>query len=471
MRVQFRAALVACAAAAVLWAAPAARAAVTTQDLKYTVGGQEYVGFLAYDDATPGKRPGVLVAPEWAGVNDYARGRARQLAGMGYVAFVFDPYGGGRNAADPKQSAEWSGALKADRPELRRRVTAAFDTLKKQPQADPAKTAAIGYCFGGTAVLELARSGADVLGVVSLHGGLSTTMPAKAGEVRAKVLVCHGADDPFVPPAEVAGFEREMREAKADWQLVSYGNAVHTFTNPAAKGQIPGAVYEERADRRSWAAMKAFFAELFGDPAGRAPRADADGPLIGVFGTPGGGNGRRASASPAFGNDGDARKVVYVCDATGTMINKLGTLKHELTKAIQGLGPDQSYNVVFYTDGGRFHIADKHKLIPATPENKRDTYTFFDDITPTGPTDPVPALEAAFRQRPDVVYFLTDGEFGALRSYKELSEAVGRFNTGKAAKVNTILFETFEKEAEEALKRIAADHGGSYRYVREADLQ
>jgi len=204
MRFHFPVAVAACAAA-LLAAGHTARAAVKTQDLKYTVGGKEHVGFLAYDDATPGKRPGVLIAPEWSGVNDYARGRARQLAGMGYVAFVFDPYGGGRNAADPKQSAEGSGALKADRPELRRRVMEAFDTLKKQPQTDPAKTAAIGYCFGGTTVLELARSGADVLGVVSFHGGLSTTMPAKAGQLKAKVLVCHGADDPFVPPARSMG--------------------------------------------------------------------------------------------------------------------------------------------------------------------------------------------------------------------------------------------------------------------------
>jgi dienelactone hydrolase len=238
-----------------------ARAAIQAQDLKYDVGGTEYVGYVAYDDATPGKRPGVLIAPEWIGVNDYARGRARQLAGMGYVAVVLDPYGGGKTAADPKQAAEWSGALKNDRPELRRRAAAGLDLLKKQPQTDPAKVAAIGYCFGGTTVLELARSGADLLGVVSFHGGLATPTPAKAGELKAKVLACHGADDPFVPPAEVAGFEKEMRDAKADWQLVSYGNAVHSFTNPGAKGQVPGAVYEERADRRSWAAMTAFFGE------------------------------------------------------------------------------------------------------------------------------------------------------------------------------------------------------------------
>lgn len=239
-------------------------AAVKTQDVKYTVDNAEYVGFLAFDDANDAKRPAILIAPEWIGVNNYARGRAKQLAAMGYVAFVFDPYGGGKNAADPKQASEWSGALKADRPELRKRITAGLETLKKQDRVDGQKIAAIGYCFGGTTVLELARSGADILGVVSFHGALNAPMPAKAGDLKAKILACHGAVDPFVPPAEVAAFEKEMQDAKADWQLISYGNAVHSFTNPAAKGQVPGAQYDEKADKRSWQAMIAFFAELFG---------------------------------------------------------------------------------------------------------------------------------------------------------------------------------------------------------------
>ncbi|HEX8912952.1 MAG TPA: dienelactone hydrolase family protein [Humisphaera sp.] len=250
---------------ALLAAAAPAPAAVQSKDVKYKVGDAEYVGFVAYDDASKDKRPGVLVAPEWVGVNDYARGRAKQLAGMGYVAFVFDPYGGGKNAADVKQSAEWSSALKNDRPELRKRINAALATLRQQDHVDPKKVAAIGYCFGGTSVLELARGGADVLGVVSFHGGLSTTMPAKAGEVKSKVLVCHGAVDPFVPPEEVAKFEQEMEAAKVDWQLVKYADAVHSFTNPAADGKLKGAMYNEAADRRSWAAMRGFFKELFGE--------------------------------------------------------------------------------------------------------------------------------------------------------------------------------------------------------------
>lgn len=246
-----------------------ATAAISTQDIRYTIGTTEYVGYLAYDDAGPAKRPGILIAPEWIGLNDYARGRAKQLAEMGYVAFVFDPYGGGKNAADAKQASEWSGALKADRPELRRRITAALETLKKQDPVDPAKIAAIGYCFGGTTVLELARSGADIQGVVSFHGALNAPVPARAGDLKAKILVCHGAVDPFVPPAEVAGFEKEMQDVRADWQLISYGNAVHSFTNPAAKGQIPGAQYDEKADKRSWEAMKGFLIEVFGAAASK----------------------------------------------------------------------------------------------------------------------------------------------------------------------------------------------------------
>ena len=246
-------------------AAAPASAAVKTESVKYTVGGTEYVGFLAVDDASADKRPGVLIAPEWIGLNDYAKSRAKQLAGMGYTAFVFDPYGGGKTASSVKEAAEWSTAVKANRPELRARINGALDTLKKQPTVDPAKTAAIGYCFGGTSVLELARSGADVLGVVSFHGGLSAPLPAKAGQLKAKVLACHGAVDPFVKPEEVTAFEKEMADAKADWSLVAYGDAVHSFTNPEADGvKVPGAKYNEAADKRSWAAMKAFFAELFG---------------------------------------------------------------------------------------------------------------------------------------------------------------------------------------------------------------
>ncbi|QOV91882.1 vWA domain-containing protein [Humisphaera borealis] len=195
---------------------------------------------------------------------------------------------------------------------------------------------------------------------------------------------------------------------------------------------------------------------------------DGGGPLA-MFGTPGG--GAIGPKGPVFGNGGNARKIVFVCDATGTMINKLGTLKHELTKAIAGLRPIQSYNVVFFTDGGKYHIADKNGLIIANPDNKRNTYTFLEDITPTGTTDPIPGIEAGFKQAPQLLYFLSDGEFNNLKSYQEVMDSFNKANVGKKVKVNTILFETYDKEAEQVMQKIAADNGGSYRYVREADLQ
>ena len=242
-----------------------AQGAIKTETVKYSAGDTECVGFLAYDDAASGKRPGVLISPEWMGLNDYARSRAKQLAEMGYVALALDPYGAGKNAADVKQASEWSGALKKDRKTLRARAMAALETLKKQERVDTNKIAAIGYCFGGTTVLELARAGAPIAGVVSFHGGLSTDMPATAGGVKAKVLVCHGADDPFVPEAEVQAFQKEMRDAKADWSLVAYGNTVHSFTNPGASAAgLQGVAYNESSDKRSWQAMTDFFAELFG---------------------------------------------------------------------------------------------------------------------------------------------------------------------------------------------------------------
>lgn len=235
---------------------------IRTEVVKYRAGDVEMHGFLAYADVPSVKRPGVLVAPEWMGVNDYARGRAKQLAGMGYVAFVLDPYGGGRNAADPREAAAWSTELKNNRRELRARATAAFDVLRQHPRVDGRKVAAIGYCFGGTTVLELARSGADLAGVVSFHGGLSTDMPAGDGGLKAKVLVCHGAVDPFVKDEEVAAFRNEMEAAKADYYIIVYGGAVHSFTNPDASGRgMEGVAYDEKADRRSWEAMKDFFNE------------------------------------------------------------------------------------------------------------------------------------------------------------------------------------------------------------------
>jgi dienelactone hydrolase len=252
------------AAIAGLSAVPAL-AAVQTRSVEYRQGDTVLEGYLAFDASSTAKRPGVLVVHEWTGINPYTRRRVEQLAGLGYVAFAADIYGKGVRPATREEAAATAGKYKADRALLRARVQAALAELRRQPNVDPAKVAAIGYCFGGTTVLELARSGADVLGVVSFHGGLDTPTPSDAKKIRAKVLALHGADDPNVPPAQVQAFEDEMRGGKVDWQLVKYSGAVHSFTNPdAGNDNSKGAAYNAAADRRSWEAMKAFFAEIFG---------------------------------------------------------------------------------------------------------------------------------------------------------------------------------------------------------------
>lgn len=250
------------AAIAGLSAAPAL-ATIQTRTVEYRQGDTVLEGYLAFDASSAAKRPGVLVVHEWTGINPYTRRRVEQLAGLGYVAFAADIYGKGIRPATREEAAATAGKYKADRALLRARVQAALAELRRQPNVDPAKVAAIGYCFGGTTVLELARSGADVLGVVSFHGGLDTPTPADARNIRAKVLALHGADDPNVPPAQVQAFEDEMRGGKVDWQLVKYSGAVHSFTNPdAGNDNSKGAAYNAAADRRSWEAMKAFFAEV-----------------------------------------------------------------------------------------------------------------------------------------------------------------------------------------------------------------
>jgi dienelactone hydrolase len=187
------------------------------------------------------------------------------LARLGYVALAADMYGGRQVATDLPAAMELIGELRTDPTKLRVRAGAAVAALKAQPNVDGAKLAAIGFCFGGTTVLELARGGADLKGVVSFHGGLQTLAPAEPGAVTPKVLVCTGADDPMIPPAQVVDFESEMRGAGADWQVISYGGTVHSFTNPDAGKtvKLDGIAYNERTDKRSWAAMRAFFDEIF----------------------------------------------------------------------------------------------------------------------------------------------------------------------------------------------------------------
>jgi dienelactone hydrolase len=240
------------------------QATIETKTVEYRQGDTRLVGYLAYPKDAKGPLPGILVVHAWMGLDDYAKRRTAQLADLGYIAFAADIYGDGKIAADVKEAGALSGLYKKDRALLRVRSAAGLATLKAQPGVAADKIAAIGYCFGGMAVLELGRSGADLAGVVSFHGVLDTPTPEDAKNIRAKVLALHGADDPYVPPDQVAAFENEMRKAGVDWQLVAYGGAVHSFTNPASgSDNSKGAAYNASADARSWVAMQQFFKELF----------------------------------------------------------------------------------------------------------------------------------------------------------------------------------------------------------------
>ena len=248
----------------VIMAALNAKGEIVSKPVEYKQGDSMLEGLSVYDDAIQGKRPAVLVVHQWKGLGDYEKKRAEMLARLGYNVLAADIYGKGIRPQTPQAAGAEAGKYKNDPALLRARVRAALEVLARQELTDPKRMAAIGYCFGGTAVLELARSGADVAGVVSFHGGLSTPSPGDAKNIKAKVLALHGADDPHVSPKEVAAFEDEMRQGGVDWQLIAYGGAVHAFTDwNAGTDNSKGAAYNERADHRSWEAMKAFFAELF----------------------------------------------------------------------------------------------------------------------------------------------------------------------------------------------------------------
>jgi dienelactone hydrolase len=244
--------------------ASASRAAIRTETVDYKQGDATLEGFLAYDDVIQGQRPGILVVHQWMGLTDYEKKRAETLAHLGYVAFCADIYGKGIRPASTQDAGTLAGKYKGDRQLLRARVTAALAVLRQRALVDQKRVAAIGYCFGGTTVIELARSGADVAGIVSFHGGLDSPVPADGKSIRCKVMVCHGADDPFESAQDMAAFENEMRTAGVDWQLIKYGGAVHSFTQPSAgNDNSKGAAYNERADKRSWEAMTQFFTEIF----------------------------------------------------------------------------------------------------------------------------------------------------------------------------------------------------------------
>lgn len=244
--------------------AVSAAAEMHTSAVDYKDGAAALEGYVAYDSSGPARRPGVLVVHEWMGLDAYAKSRADQLARLGYVAFAADIYGKGIRPATAGEAAAQAAVYRADGKLMRSRINAALAELRKQPGVDPAKTAVIGYCFGGGAALELARSGADILGAASFHGNLDTPNPDDARNIKGKIIAFHGAEDPFISTTALAGFQAEMRNAGVDWQLNIYGGAAHRFSSPEAGSDIKsGLAYNEKADRRSWAALLAFFAEIF----------------------------------------------------------------------------------------------------------------------------------------------------------------------------------------------------------------
>jgi dienelactone hydrolase len=242
-------------------------AAIVTKDIEYQVEGATMKGYMAYDDTIKGQRPGVLVVHEWWGLNDYARKRARMQAKLGYTAFALDMYGGGKQAEHPDDAKKFSSEVMKNLPLAKARFSAALNLLRKDKTVDPQRIAAIGYCFGGGMVLQMARSSIDLAGVASFHGMLGTATPAQTGVIKAKILVMTGADDPFVPAEQVARFKQEMDAAHVDYKVISYPGAKHAFTNPGAdkygkEFKLPLA-YNKNADQASWLEMQQFFQQLF----------------------------------------------------------------------------------------------------------------------------------------------------------------------------------------------------------------
>ena len=250
-----------------LFASSSAWAKVTGRQVEYRTGDTVLKGYLAENTAVKGKRPAVLVVHEWWGLNDYARKRARMLAELGYVALAVDMFGEGKTAQHPDDAGKFAGELMKNKAVSEARFNAALDFIKQQPSVDPARIAAIGYCFGGGVVLHMARQGADLKGVVSFHGTLATDTPARPGDVKAKILVFNGEDDKMVPHEQVIAFKDEMTRAGANFRYVGYQGVKHAFTNPdadsyAKKFNLPLA-YNKNADRNSWTEMRRFLREIF----------------------------------------------------------------------------------------------------------------------------------------------------------------------------------------------------------------
>ncbi|TLS67233.1 dienelactone hydrolase family protein [Mariprofundus erugo] len=244
-----------------------AHAEIQTREIVYQVDGNDFTGYLAFDDTLTQEHPGILIVHEWWGHNSYARKRAEMLAALGYTAFALDMYGSGNVADHPDDAKALMMAATSDIGVTHQRFQAGLNVLLEQPGVDAKKIAVIGYCMGGGIALNMARAGADVAAVVTFHGSLGTTAPAKPGEIKARIMVFTGADDPFVPPAQVDAFEQEMKAAGADYALKRYPGAKHSFTNPdadsfAARFGMPLA-YNKAADEDSWQAMQKFLRHTF----------------------------------------------------------------------------------------------------------------------------------------------------------------------------------------------------------------
>lgn len=239
-------------------------AAIKTETVTYKVGDKTYKGYLAYDDATKTKRPGILVVHEFWGLDDYAKKRAEQLAGLGYVAFCPDMYGEGKVTEHPKEAAKMAAEVRANQAEWLNRANAGLKILRDNPLVDGKKLAGIGYCFGGSTVLSLANSGSDVAAVVSFHGAIPIPDEDAAKKIKTKILICHGAADSFIKEDTIQKMRGIYDRTGVDYQMIYYGGAVHSFTVPGATAKnIPGIRYDASADRRSWAAMKSLFDEAF----------------------------------------------------------------------------------------------------------------------------------------------------------------------------------------------------------------
>ena len=255
------------AAAILLTLCPRLLAEVVTQELNYRHGDTEMRGMLAYDSSSEDPRPGILVIHEWWGQNDYPRERARMLAELGYTALAVDMYGDGKTAEHPDDAGKFAGAVGGNPALTRARFEAALAALREEPTVADDKIAAIGYCFGGGVVINMARMGTEIDGVVSYHGSLTTGTPAQAGDVKTRVLVFNGADDPLVTAEHIDAFKSEMEAAGAHYQFVNYPGALHGFTNPGAdeKGKAFGLplAYDQKADEDSWQQTQAFFEQIF----------------------------------------------------------------------------------------------------------------------------------------------------------------------------------------------------------------